>query len=519
MNEPSSQEQNDPSSVKVDLRIARPSKKRLLIVLGAALGLILLFGVFMIVRSYTFATSSIIEKDEQTNFFGQIQRIIDNDVDKLKGEEEDQINVLLLGSGGSNHPGGSLTDTNMVLSIKPSTHQAAFISIPRDFQIPTYLDSDPEHTYPYYRKINYAVFHGGVEFAKETVSNVLGLDIHYYAEVDFKAFRDIIDAIGGIEVDVPTAFSDYQYPDYNYGYNPISFEAGVQTMDGETALQYARSRKGNNGEGGDFRRAARQQIILEAARDKLLSASTILSPTKITALLDSLGDNISTDIELWEMSRFAKLVEDIGTENMENLVIDQAETELLIVGDYPSGAYGLEPAAGIDDYSEIQAYVASAFERPQKEVSEDEEVVTEDTVEVAEEEPVVVAQQEPKPDIDAAVAELPVIAVQNGYAVTGLAARIAGDLRAENLTVQGVANANTDIASTTILYDLSGGAMPETLAWLEDYFSLDARKATRPSTSGVSASTDLDESTINMVALPDNADFLLLIGSDFEIGG
>lgn len=293
------------------------------------------------------------------SFFQQLSRIVTSGGDQLQGESEDRVNILLLGYGGPGHDGPYLTDTMMVASIQPSTKQVALISIPRDLvvDIPGYD----------YRKINSVLSFGrdskypggGEALTVKVVSDVLDIPIQYYARVDFDGFVDVINQVGGVTVTVDTAFSDYQYPDNNYGYDPISFKAGEQTMDGSRALKYARSRKGNNGEGTDFARAKRQQKIIVALKEKLLSLGTLSNPKKMSDILGSIGSHSQTNMEVWEMLRVAKLVGSIAPDSIINKVYDDTADGFLKAATGTGGAFILVPRSGT--YADMQFLAQNIF--------------------------------------------------------------------------------------------------------------------------------------------------------------
>ncbi len=434
------------------------------------------FGVYI----YQFTTTQIVSKNEQVGFFGQIRRIIDEDVQPLQGEDEDRVNILLLGEGGLDHPGGTLTDTIMIASIKPSTKQVALLSIPRDLVVPVYSDDDPD--YYEYRKINYAVEIGGIELALEKMEEMTGLEMHYYVLADFTGFRDIINSLGGLDIYVENSFTDYQYPDYNYGWQTIAFTEGWEHMDGERALQYARSRHGNNGEGSDFARANRQQKILEALRDEALSASTILNPSKITKILNNVGDHVRMNVEIWEMKRFADIAAEVNKDEIVNQVVDNAESGLVHSEiSSETGAYVLIPNAGLGDFSEIQQLALHLF------------------------------------DMGEVLQEQAVIAVQNGSTISGLATKTANSLRSAGVTVSSsaIANANSKSVQDTIIYDLSDGSKPLAQDILEQEIQTAVRAATMPAAdASIRLATDIDTTIVNTQALPDSVDFIVVVGSN-----
>src|SRR6185369_16536807 len=131
------------------------------------------------------------------------------DVTKLKGEGDGRVNILVLGIGGAGHEAPNLSDTMMVISFDPKTKDAAMLSIPRDLYVKIPATS---HTGVQYGKINAANVYGGPELAARVVSNVIGVPIHYYVLIDFSGFRQAIDAVGGVDINVPTAIYDPDYP-------------------------------------------------------------------------------------------------------------------------------------------------------------------------------------------------------------------------------------------------------------------------------------------------------------------
>ncbi|MEK7538071.1 MAG: LCP family protein [Patescibacteria group bacterium] len=293
------------------------------------------------------------------SFFQQLAHLVTANDQQLQGEADDRVNILLLGLGGPGHDGPYLTDTMMVASFQPSTKQLALLSIPRDLvvDIPGYD----------YRKINNVLSFGrdqkypggGEALTVKVVSDLLNIPIQYYARVDFTGFKEVVDLVGGVTVAVDTAFSDYQYPDNAYGYAPVSFQAGVQTMDGDRALKFTRSRHGNNGEGSDFARAKRQQQIIVALKDKLLSFGTMANPKKISDILGSLGSHSQTNMEVWEMVRLARLAGSLQTDRIINKVLDDSVDGFLRAATGVGGAFILVPRDST--YQDIQFLARNIF--------------------------------------------------------------------------------------------------------------------------------------------------------------
>jgi anionic cell wall polymer biosynthesis LytR-Cps2A-Psr (LCP) family protein len=171
----------------------------------------------------------------------------------------------------------------------------------------------------------------------QTVQYNLGIRVHDYVAVDFQAFVNFIDAIGGIEMDVPYSISDPLYPDMNYGYDPFYIRAGRQTLDGSTALKFARTRHGDN----DFLRAQRQQLVMYAVRDRLLNSESL--PQLIVqspSLWAALQGKIYTGLTLEQVIQLGLYIRDIPAENIRTGVINEAYTVDFTT---PQGAQVLVP--------------------------------------------------------------------------------------------------------------------------------------------------------------------------------
>ncbi len=251
---------------------------------------------------------------------GEPQSIISNALpQKWTGRE--RVNVLLLGiDQRCEDDGPTRTDTMMILTVDPVGQTAAVLSLPRDLwvEIPGFgVD-----------KINQANFlgqvydypGGGPVLAEETVEGALGINIDYYVTVNFDAFVQLVDQVGGISITVPEAIDDPTYPDNCYGYDPFSITAGQHELDGQTALKYARTRATF---GGDVDRAARQQQVMLAVQDKILRLN--MAPkllTKAPELWGILQDNVETDLSLNEAIQLALLAQDIQKEDIRTEVLD-----------------------------------------------------------------------------------------------------------------------------------------------------------------------------------------------------
>jgi LCP family protein required for cell wall assembly len=159
---------------------------------------------------------------------------------------------------------------------------------------------------------------GGAELAKQTVEYNLGVPVHHYVMVDFNAVTQGIDAIGGIDVNVPTEIYDPTFPNMDYGYDPLYIAAGLQHFDGTTALKYARTRHQDN----DFNRARRQQQVVMATRDKVLGLGIGEMIDQAPTLFQQLSQSFRTDLSLNDIVSLGKAASEIPSENIRNEVID-----------------------------------------------------------------------------------------------------------------------------------------------------------------------------------------------------
>ena len=370
------------------------------------------------------------------SILGQLKDLLFSQGKLLEGETEGRINIMLAAVGGEGHKGQNLADTIMVASFAPQTNQVALLSIPRDL----YVQVPGED---YYSKINAVHAYGeaqkegqGPVVLRTLVEDITGLPIHYYGRVDFIAFKQIIDAIGGIDIEIENSFFDY--------WHKIDFHEGQERMDGERALAYVRARYVEGPEGGDFKRAARQQEVLLALRENIFSVNTALDFAALSRILDSVSDNVRTDMQLWEMKRFYELARTIDHQNVGSVVLSTGHSGVLVgttevLGGTPASV--LKPRVG--NYSEVQDLaanlltvttsvpVASVDETPEEVVEEEEEAV-----------------EMPKPFVE----------IRNGTNITGLAARTRETLEDEGYEVTAIGNAATRDNTETKVYALTDDA-------------------------------------------------------------
>lgn len=222
----------------------------------------------------------------------------------------DRVNILVMGFGGTGHDGAYLTDSMVVMSIIPSTQHTTLISVPRDLwvQVPSGSGN--------YSKINstYSVASNngqdpiaGGDAAAKKVSQIIGLNVQYWMTINFAGFRDLINTIGGIDVNVPRTFSSLypknDDPAIDAGWKTVKFTKGMAHMNGETAIEYSRARHSADPvEGTDFARSARQMIVIKATLSKVKQPTTWPSLLNATSVLQH---TIFTDLSLADLAQFS----------------------------------------------------------------------------------------------------------------------------------------------------------------------------------------------------------------------
>ncbi len=238
----------------------------------------LLFFCFVLaaVAGALFASSSLLDKPVGDTASDGLLKVKDKTTIMIMGVDERDDDV-------------GRSDTLMIATIDPKKDQAALLSIPRDTRVKI-----KGHGYD---KINAAYAYGGHKLTESTVEGLLGVDVEHYIMINTKSFQKIIDAIGGIDIDVEKRMY-YEDPWDDDGGLVINLRPGMQHMDGKTAMTYVRFRD----EEGDIGRIKRQQKFMKACMDKLVSPSIIPKlPTVITEVMDS----IKTDLSMRQLLEFA----------------------------------------------------------------------------------------------------------------------------------------------------------------------------------------------------------------------
>ncbi len=364
------------SKRKRNLRRSNPKTKHLfkgaLFIVSLA---IVLFGLKLLISPVVGAIASMMKESSVTISYmlnkGDIKQV--NDI----------TNFLVLGVDERFEGGPSLTDTIMIVSYNHKTKSTVIISLPRDLwvQIPAF-----NNVSSYYTKINSvyslgdeygykasedADIGGGAGLLAKVIEDHIGVPIQYYVKINFDGFRELIDIVDGVDIYVEQSFTDYQYPREGYANAPeemrnevVSFQQGWQHMDGETALKYARSRHALGPEGSDFARAKRQQKVILALKDKLISNNTIFSLDRLRNIYLTLSNKFDTNVSVTELPLLYKLAEEQAeNKSIESVVLDSGygEEGLLYTPDASQygGAFVLIPRGGwsvIEDYINSKLY-------------------------------------------------------------------------------------------------------------------------------------------------------------------
>jgi LCP family protein required for cell wall assembly len=290
------------SDIRRRIVISRVKRKLLRHVLLVRVGIVA--GVIAVIIFFVGLTFSLIRNTTVGFYINLASDFIFTPMENIE-VIDGRTNVLILGKGGQNHNAPDLTDTIMFASFDHQIPSVNVISLPRDIWVPALR-----------AKLNSMYFWGnekegggGLKLAKSSVEEIVGQPVHYGLVIDFDGFQEIINVMDGVEVDVENSFTDRRFPiegkendecdgdpEYKCRYETITFKSGTQTMDGETALKYVRSRNAEGDEGTDVARAARQQKLLAAIKERILSSEILLSSSKLLNLKDAAIKYIETDI-------------------------------------------------------------------------------------------------------------------------------------------------------------------------------------------------------------------------------
>lgn len=407
-------------------------------------------------------------------FHGNILGILSTT--KLRGEDTGRVNILMAGNSSDDvgHDGAALTDSIMIISINTKDHSAFMLSVPRDLwvDIPgfghakineAYVDGQNE-------KFNQSgYFSGGMGLLQKVIEQNFNINLDYYALVNYGAFRDAVNAVGGIDFNVKSEDPRGLYdPNRDYVTNGplVKLSNGWHHLNGEEALDLARARGDPSVygysygfPGSDFDRTAHQREELLALRSKVLTTGVLANPLKISNLMDALGKNVSTDFTLSEVHRLYDITKDLNGSAIQSLSLNQANgKDLLASYTSPVGTSALIPAAGLDDFSQIEAFLKQSMSS------------------------------------DPLVREGATVVVLNATTTSGMAAKASKVLTGKGIDVTATDDAQA-VQTTTTIIDTSNGKKPATKQLLEKLYGNHI-------------------ATTNPYANIYSADFIVLLGSD-----
>ncbi|MFA5004468.1 MAG: LCP family protein [Candidatus Saccharimonadales bacterium] len=374
-----------------------------------------------------------------------------------------RVNILVAGNSADDlgHNGAELTDSIMILSLDTRTHSALMLSVPRDLWV-----NIPGNGHA---KINAAYPEGGMNLLQKTIEQNLDIPINYQVLVNYTAFKDLVNAVGGITIKI-------QSPDPRGIYDPsldyttrnccalAKYPNGNVNLNGKQALNLARARGDAYGSYGfpqaDFDRTQHQRQMLLAVKDKASNTSVIANPLKVSKLVDAAGNNVRTNLSLSEIQALYYYTKDLNDGSIQSSNINTLDGKPMLASYMsPNGQSALIPAAGIDDFSDIQAQIKKLFSS------------------------------------DPVVRESANVVVLNATNTVGLATKQGNILSAKGMIISQVADASANQAATSMI-DNSGGKKPSTLAALKSLYK--GTIVTNPTLSQTYP----------------GADFIILLGND-----
>lgn len=413
------------------------------------------------------------------NVFSDAHALFSNTT--LKGEAQGRVNILLAGDSADdpNHGGAQLTDSIMVVSIDTKNHTGFMLSIPRDLwvNIPgwSHQKINAANDVQNFSQAGYP--HGGMGQLEQIVQTNLGIPIDYYALINYTAFRDAVNAVGGVTINIqspdPRGLFDPNISKADGG--PLKLPNGTITLNGQTALNLARARGDPCGCGqyeygfpqSDYNRTQHQRQMLTALASKAQSIGVIANPIKISGLFNSFGNNIATDLNLQDVLRFVQITKGMNMSNLQPLALANSGPNALLTSyTAPDGEEALIPKAGLDNFGQIQQYY--------------EQLTSSNPV----------------------AREAPTVVVLNASNTTGLARKESTMLQSKGFDVLGAYDANGQYPNSMIV-DLSNNQKPASKQLLQATFSSGTTTTTSPSSS-----TEAGE------AANYNADFVVVLGQN-----
>lgn len=348
----------------------------------------------------------------------------------------DRVNVLLIGLDLRDweEGGAARTDTMLLLSLDPEEHTAAVMSIPRDLWVNIPGFEYGKINTAYYLGEIYNLPGGGPGLAVQTVEELLGVDINFYARVDFNAFVEFINLIGGVDIEVPEEIS----VDPIGPHNTVTLQPGLQTLDGETALAYARNR---DTIGGDFDRAQRQQQVILGIRSRILDLDLLPQLVQRSPqIYKQLSQGVYTNLTLDQLIRLALEASRVPREAIKQGSVGPDQVTISIS---PDGLDILLPDLDMIRQLRDDLFTAAGPVKPLVTATELRDMVTQEAAKIS---------------------------VLNATYTVGLAAETTEFLSSKGIYISETGNAQ-EVAAETAIIDYTGN--PNTTQYLAQLMNLD----------------------------------------------
>ncbi|PJE58227.1 MAG: hypothetical protein COU81_01870 [Candidatus Portnoybacteria bacterium CG10_big_fil_rev_8_21_14_0_10_36_7] len=272
--------------------------------------------------------------------------------------DNDVQNILILGIAGPGNSAPNLTDTIILASLDKKHKTSSLISFPRDLWVKI-----PGKQYSTKLNSLYQMDMNNLSIIKSAIENISGQKINNYLRVNLSTTQEIIEKIGGATIDVKTDIYDSGYPGPNNSYETLSLKKGVQKLDGATAIKYMRTRNQDN----DFERSARQQQVIKAVAEKVLSLNPVWHFITYFNILNTLHDNLYTDLSIFDLKNLWSAVYNIDPSNLATYTLNNTDQEnLLKVSSRDLGentASIVIPKAGENDYTEFHSFINNILKK------------------------------------------------------------------------------------------------------------------------------------------------------------
>lgn len=298
----------------------RPPRRRIpfKVIIGYAVLVLAVVGgliaLYSFTRLYNFLGNITVQREDTT---GQV-------IQGTSITGHGRVNIVLMGLDyRPNDDEGTRSDTMLILSVDQDTNTANMLSIPRDLWVKIPGKGNNRINAAYYFGDLDRPGKGGPPLVKETIQENFGIKVDYFATINFDGFRSVIDALGGINVDVKKPLLDSEYPTEDYGIKRIFIPAGLQHMNGQTALEYARSRHADS----DLGRNQRQQEVLLAVREQGINLGLLTN----SQLQSALQGAIQTDLTPGDMLALGRLAVGMKKESIKQFSIDANITTNVVI--------------------------------------------------------------------------------------------------------------------------------------------------------------------------------------------